>query len=106
MSGRNPCRSRKATSLPSAIAVTVNAPSSLAIAFATACASGASSFAIRAAMTSVSDVERRVTPISASSARISSALVRFPLWPSATVRERPWTTIGCAFTQCVDPVVE
>ena len=33
-------------------------------------------------------------------------LVRLPLWPSATVRARPWWTSGCAFTQCVEPVVE
>ena len=31
---------------------------------------------------------------------------RLPLWPSATVRARPWWTSGCAFAQSVEPVVE
>ena len=38
--------------------------------------------------------------------RSSSAFVRLPLWPRATVRARPWWTSGCAFAQCVEPVVE
>jgi hypothetical protein len=32
--------------------------------------------------------------------------VRLPLWPIATVRERPWCTSGCAFAQAFEPVVE
>ena len=35
-----------------------------------------------------------------------SALTRLPLWPSATVRTRPWWSSGCAFAQALPPVVE
>src|SRR4029453_13265023 len=38
--------------------------------------------------------------------RSSSVLVRLPLCASATVRAGPCCTIGCAFVQCVEPVVE
>ncbi len=51
-----PRGSRNAISFPSERATTENAPSSLRIVFATASASGAGSFAIMAAMTSVSAV--------------------------------------------------
>ena len=36
----------------------------------------------------------------------ASALTRLPLWPSATVRTRPWCSSGCAFAQALPPVVE
>ena len=64
------------------------------------------SFAISAAITSLSDVEESVMPSSASSSRSAGAFVRLPLCPSATVRARPWWTSGCAFAQRVEPVVE
>ena len=64
------------------------------------------SFAISAAMTSVSEVVESATPSAASSSRSSWAFVRFPLCPSVTTRARPCWTIGCAFVQCVEPVVE
>ena len=74
--------------------------------FATASSSGASSFPIRAAITSVSEVVRSVTPAAVSSSRSSVALTRLPLWPRATVRARPWWISGWAFAQWVEPVVE
>ncbi len=64
------------------------------------------SFAISAAMTSVSEVVESATPSAASSSRSSWAFVRLPLCPSVTTRARPCWTIGCAFVQCVEPVVE
>ena len=67
---------------------------------------GRSSRAISAAITSVSEVEWRRTPSSTSSSRSSLVFVRLPLWPSATVRAEPCWTIGCAFAQWVEPVVE
>ena len=59
-----------------------------------------------AAITSVSDVDLSRAPSASSSARSSLVFVRLPLCPSATVRAAPCWTIGCAFAQCVDPVVE
>ena len=82
------------------------APSSRAIVAATASSSGRSSFAMRAAITSVSEVVRSLTPLAISSARSSVVLSRLPLWPSATVRAEPCWTSGCAFCQCTPPVVE
>ncbi len=105
-SGRKPCGSRNASSFSSARTTTEKAPSSRAIAFATACSTGAGSLATRAAITSVSDVVERRVPASASSSRSSAALTRFPLCPSATVRALPWWTSGWAFAQWVEPVVE
>ena len=56
---------------------------------------------------SLSEVESSADPlVPASSSRSSAALTRLPLCPSATVRARPWCTSGCAFAQCVEPVVE
>ena len=105
-SGRMPSGSRNATSLFSASATTENAPSSFDIACATASSSGAGSFAISAAIISLSEVECTRMPCFAISSRSSAALVRLPLCPSATVRARPLWTSGCAFAQCAEPVVE
>ena len=105
-SGRKPNGSRKASSVPSESATTEKAPSSFRIVLATASSSGASSEEIRAAITSVSEVEPSLTPRAASSSRSFAVFVRLPLWPSATVLARPWWTSGCAFDQCVEPVVE
>ena len=82
------------------------APSSRRIAFATASSSGASSFAISAAITSLSEVAWSVTPPARSSSRSAVAFTRLPLWPSATVRKPPCWTSGCAFDHCDEPVVE
>jgi hypothetical protein len=76
------------------------------MAAATASSSGRGSRATSAAITSVSEVEDRRAPSRRSSARSSPVFVRLPLWPSATVRAGPCWTIGCAFAQCVEPVVE
>jgi len=40
------------------------------------------------------------------SARSAAAFTRLPLWPSATVRTRPWWRRGCAFAHALPPVVE
>ena len=85
---------------------TEKAPSSRAIAFATASSSGAGSFAISAAMISVSEVVASVMPSATSSSRSAAALTRLPLCPSATVRPRPRWISGCALAHCVEPVVE
>ncbi len=77
-----------------------------AIVAATASSRGRGSRAIRAAITSVSDVEERRAPSRRSSARSSPVFVRLPLWASATVRAGPCCTIGWALAQCVEPVVE
>ena len=82
------------------------APSRRLIVLATASSSGAGSFAISAAMTSVSELVRSRIPSAASSSRSVDAFVRLPLCPSVTVRARPCCTIGCAFVQSVEPVVE
>ena len=70
--------------------------------------SSAGCVASSAAMISESDVERNVTPCSRSSACSSTALMRLPLWASASsrrlrCRER-WT--GCEFSHSFEPVVE
>ena len=62
------------------------APSILLIACAIASARGLSSFAIIAAITSLSDVDESGMP---SSARSAAAFTMLPLWPSATVRVLP-----------------
>ena len=61
-------------------------------------------------MISESEVELKVTPRSASSSWSSTALIRLPLWASATSRREPlvpserWT--GWEFSQAFEPVVE
>ncbi len=105
-SGRKPCGSRKASSFPSDRATAENAPSSFATAWTTASSSGAGSFAISAAITSLSAVVASRWPATASSSRSAAAFVRLPLWPSAIVRAAPCRTSGCAFAQSEEPVVE
>ena len=56
-------------------------------------------------MISESDVPRNWTPLSLSSPWSSTALIRLPLWASATWRRSERQT-GCAFSQAEDPVVE
>ena len=105
-SGRKPNGSRNAISVPSERATIEYAPSSLAIAPATASSSGAESLVTSAAINSLSEVERSFTPSSASCARNSAAFVRLPLCPSAIVLAAPWWINGCALSQRVEPVVE
>ncbi len=66
--------------------------------------------AIIAAMISESEVELNVTPASTSSACSSSALMRLPLWASATSRRDPLVPsercTGCEFSHAFEPVVE
>ena len=58
-----------------------------------------------AAMISESEVPRNWTPASVSSACSSTALIRLPLWASATWRRSERHT-GWAFSHADDPVVE
>ena len=58
-----------------------------------------------AAMISESDVERKETPRSSSSACSSTALIRLPLWASATSRTSERHT-GWVFSHELAPVVE
>ncbi len=66
---------------------------------------GASCVESSAAMISESDVDRNVTPASRSSPCSSTALVRLPLWASATSRRSARHT-GCEFSHELAPVVE
>jgi hypothetical protein len=56
-------------------------------------------------MTSESDVDRKATPVSRSSECSATALIRLPLWASATSRPSDRHT-GCEFSQELAPVVE
>ena len=56
-------------------------------------------------MISESEVPRNCTPRSWSSAWSSTALMRLPLWASATWRRSERHT-GCAFSHADEPVVE
>ena len=56
-------------------------------------------------MISESEVERNGTSRPRSSACSSTALIRLPLWASASVR-RSSRTIGWAFSHSEEPVVE
>ena len=58
-----------------------------------------------AAMISESEVERNGTSRPRSSECSSTALIRLPLWASASVR-RSSRTIGWAFSHSEEPVVE
>ena len=56
-------------------------------------------------MISESEVPRKAMPRSFSSPQSSTALVRLPLWASASSRPSSRQT-GCAFSQEPPPVVE
>ena len=82
------------------------APSSRGITSASASSMlAASCVESSAAMISESDVPRKLTPLSESSPCSSTALMRLPLWASATWRRSERQT-GWAFSQADDPVVE
>ena len=70
----------------------------------------ASWVATSAAMISESEVEAKLTPRARSSECSSTALIRFPLWASASSRRLPPAPsarcTGCEFSQALDPVVE
>ena len=72
--------------------------------------SSAGCVASSAAMISESDVEVNVTPRSRSSACSSTALMRLPLWASASSRRLPpvpaQRCTGCEFSHSLEPVVE
>ena len=87
-SGRKPCGSRKANSLPSASPTTVAAPSSRAIAAATPPRAAARRRRSAPRSPRSRSVDASGLPDLARAA--PSALTRLPLWPSATVRARPW----------------
>ncbi len=61
-------------------------------------------------MISESEVELNVTPFASSSLCSSTALIRLPLWASATSRCEPRVPTerctGCEFSQAFEPVVE
>ncbi len=69
-------------------------PRAEAIVAAIASSRGRSSSAINAAITSESELDASVFPAAARQSR--GGIHRFPLWPSATVRTRPWCSNGCA----------
>ena len=56
-------------------------------------------------MISESEVERNSIPGSRSSPCSWTALIRLPLWASASSR-RSERQIGCAFSHALEPVVE
>ena len=56
-------------------------------------------------MISESEVPRKEMPLAFSSFQCSTALVRLPLWASASSRPSSRQT-GCAFSQEPPPVVE
>ena len=105
-SGRRPAGSRKATSVSFVMRTVEKAPcrrGSTSDAASSMCS--ASWEASSAAMISESDVERKETPSSRSSACSSTALMRLPLWPSASSRRSERCT-GWALSQPLEPVVE
>ena len=88
-----------------------NAPCSRGITSAIASSSfSAGCVASSAAMISESDVELNCTPCSRSSACSSTALIRLPLWASASSRRLPplpaLRCTGCEFSHSLEPVVE
>ena len=105
-SGRTPFGSRKATTDSSVRTTVENAPRSRGSTSATASSiRSAGCVASSAAMISESDVELNGTSRSRSSAWSSTALIRLPLWASASVR-RSSRTIGWVFSHSEAPVVE
>ena len=84
-SGRRPAGSRKATTASFVITTVEKAPSSRGITSASASSIRSASWVeSSAAMISESEVPRNWTPLSLSSACSSTALMRLPLWASAT----------------------
>ena len=93
------------------ISTVEKAPCSWGITVATASSiRSAGSVAISAAMISESDVEAKLTPRARSAACSSTALIRLPLWASASSRRLPplpaARCTGCEFSQAFEPVVE
>ncbi len=62
--------------------------------------------AMRWMITSVSVEAEKIDPADSSSLRSSSALMRFPLWATATAPPAYCTAKGCAFLRWDAPVVE
>ena len=110
-SGRRPAGSRKAITRSLVMSTVEKAPCMRVIASATASSMrSAGVLAISAAMISESDVEANSTPAARSSACNSTALIRLPLWPSASSRRLPAAPAarctGCELAQAFEPVVE
>ena len=85
--GRRPTGSRKAITRSFVITTVEKAPSSRGITSARASSTrSASCVESSAAMISESEVPRKLTPRSTSSEWSSTALIRLPLWASATWR--------------------
>ena len=101
-----PSGSRKPISRSSSMTTAANAPLMRLIASCTPSTREPGCSQIRAAMTSVSEVDSKRMPLASSSSRSSVVFVRLPLWPSASVRPSRWRTTGCAFCHCDEPVVE
>ena len=105
-SGRTPWGSRNATTARFVITTVEYAPSSRGITAATAFSMGLASLVERsAAMISESEVPRKERPSARSSLWRATALVRLPLWASATSRPSSRQT-GWLFSQEPPPVVE
>ena len=104
-SGRRPNGSRKARTRSLVITTVLYAPSMRPITSASASSTvSASCVESSAAMISLSDVERKLTPFSRSSWCSSTALTRLPLWASATSRLSARQT-GWEFSHVFAPVV-
>ncbi len=105
-SGRSPAGSRNAHTRSLVMTTVEKAPCSVGRTSAIASSMvGASWVESSAAMISESDVERKETPRSISSAWSSTALMRLPLWARATSRTSARQT-GCVFSHEFAPVVE
>ena len=105
-SGRSPAGSRNATTRSLVMTTVEYAPSIRVITSASASSIvSAGCVDSSAAMISESDVERNETPRSRSSPCSSTALIRLPLWASATSRRSARQT-GCEFSHDDAPVVE
>ena len=105
-SGRRPAGSRNATTRSLVMTTVEYAPSTRRMTSASASSiESASCVESSAAMISESDVERNATPRSRSEECSSTALIRLPLWASATSRRSARHT-GCEFSHDDAPVVE
>ena len=105
-SGRRPCGSRNATTDSSVSTTVEKAPRRRGSTSATASSIRSAGWvASSAAMISESEVDLNGTSRPRNSAWSSTALIRLPLWASASVRLSS-RTIGCVFSHSEAPVVE
>ncbi len=105
-SGRRPAGSRNAHTRSRVMTTVEKAPCSRGTTSAIASSMLSAGWVeSSAAMISESEVERKETPLAASSACSSTALMRLPLWARATSRTSERQT-GCEFSHELAPVVE